>query len=182
MKNFCRIVCVCSAGVLAIILCAYLNPRAFLAEGLESTDTIMRLETLGDSALVSRDVPVAALVLYGERVLGSGYNTVKRDGNAGGHAEINAISAAVCAMGLSRFRQLDRDSLLLVTTFEPCAMCRGAIVEYNIKHVEILKRKSVLELAREDLRVLRYYLGRTVVGPASLQDTLFHRHPDFSGH
>jgi tRNA(Arg) A34 adenosine deaminase TadA len=56
---------------------------------------IERLVSLGKKALDSNDVPIAALLLSNGEVIGEGFNTVLRDGNAGGHAEINAISSAI---------------------------------------------------------------------------------------
>jgi len=170
----------CLAGAGSVLL-GYFLPRATFSSSVESPETLKQLELLGDSALASKDVPVAALLLYGGHVLGAGYNTVVRDGNAGGHAEINAISSALRALGEEHFRHLDRDSLRFVTTFEPCAMCRGAIVGYNIRKVEILKLKSVFDLLQEDLKILRYYWKRIAVDGAALQDTLFRRHPDYHG-
>jgi tRNA(Arg) A34 adenosine deaminase TadA len=171
-----RILFLFAAGMVVL---AYSHPWSPFTTTDESAKVLERLEALGDSALISSDVPVAAMLLYGQTVLGSGYNTVKRDGNAGGHAEINAISSALRAIGERRFAHLDRDSLLLVTSLEPCAMCRGAIVGYNIRNVEILKMKPPLDLVREDLRVLRYYWRRSAKGPAAVQDSLFRRHPDY---
>ena len=162
-----------------MVLLAYYRPWSPLVPQHEPHRIVRRLETLGDSALGSRDVPVAALILYGDSVIGSGYNTVKAAGDAGGHAEINAISSALRRMGEKEFSALNRDSLVLVTTFEPCAMCRGAIVLYNIRRVDILKRKPTAALLREDIRILRYYWQREFSGPEALQDTLFGRHPDY---
>ena len=45
------------------------------------------LRKLGLRAIESRDVPVSAVLLYGDSIIGSGWNTVLRDTNAGGHAE-----------------------------------------------------------------------------------------------
>ena len=55
----------------------------------------LELEKLGSTALESGDVPIGAVLLYDDTIIGNGYNTVLRDGNAGGHAEINAISDAL---------------------------------------------------------------------------------------
>jgi len=162
-----------------LVLLAYLQPWSPLHSRQEPHRIVRQLEVLGDSALRTRDVPVAALVLYGDSVIGTGYNTVKAEGNAGGHAEINAISSALRNVGEKRFTAIARDSLVLVTTFEPCAMCRGAIVLYNIRRVEILKAKHASDLLREDLKIFRYYWQRDFSGPESLQDTLFRRHPDY---
>lgn len=131
-------------------------------------------EVLGDSAIRSGDRPIAAVLLFGDEIIGSGFNTVCRNGNAGGHAEINAISSALRRLGAERFMGLDRDSLALITTYEPCPMCRGAIVYYVIRNVAILKAKPPAELVQEDIRILRYYLMRRISGPESLQDSLFY--------
>ncbi|HXD93649.1 MAG TPA: deaminase, partial [Bacteroidia bacterium] len=66
-----------------------------------------------------------------------------RDTNIGGHAEINAISNTIKNIGTQNFNQLNRDSLILITTFEPCLMCRGAIIENRIKHIEFIKEKTL---------------------------------------
>ncbi len=169
---------VCLIGACMIFL-AYYHPWSILFPRQQTHRIVRELEALGDSALVSRDVPVAAILLYGDSVIGSGFNTVKAAGNAGGHAEINAISAALRRLGETEFAKLDRDSLVLVTTYEPCPMCRGAIVLYNIRRVDILKRKPPTTLVREDMRILRYYWQREISGPEALQDSLFQKHPDY---
>ena len=172
-----------AAGLLVagIVGLAYVHPWAAFQPHRESSAVLRRFELLGDSALASRDVPVAAVLLYAGAEVGAGFNTVVRDGNAGGHAEINAISSALRSVGERRFTRMNRDSLVLVTTFEPCAMCRAALVHYGIRIVRILKRKPAAELIGEDIRVLRYYWRRIISGPASLQDTMFRRHPDYRG-
>jgi tRNA(Arg) A34 adenosine deaminase TadA len=116
------------AGVLvlawALVHKAYvLEPEHRLAD-----HEVAELSALGATAIGSLVVPVAALLVYQGRIIGRGYNTVRREGNAGGHAEINAISDAMRSLGPEGFDALDRDHLVLLTTFEPCAMCRGAII------------------------------------------------------
>jgi tRNA(Arg) A34 adenosine deaminase TadA len=162
-----------------LMVAAYVYPVLKPASEAENQEVQALLVALADSALSSRDVPVAAVILYGDTVIGSGFNTVVRDGNAGGHAEINAISSVFRGRGEKAFRALNRDSLVLVTTLEPCPMCRGAIAGYGIRKVRILKPKPLTMLVREDLRLLRYYLERRLSGPEALQDSLLHRHPDY---
>lgn len=168
-------------GILAIVVLLlvsysqwYITPSPRVGGNLLDT-----LRILGAQALASEDVPVGAVVLYGDSILGAGYNTVLRDSAAGGHAEINAISSAFRKVGYERFQKLDRDSLMLVTTFEPCVMCRGAILEYNIKRVVFIKGKPVLHWLREDFRTFAYYWRRSQSGPPALQDSLFLKHPKF---
>ena len=135
------------------------------------------LNTLGDSALQHLDVPVASILLYNDSVIGTGYNTVLARGDAGGHAEINAISSALRNMGKEKFDALDRNNLKLITTFEPCLMCRGAIVEYRIHHVVFLKPKSLFHWLSQHSREIRYELVKKHGEPEALQDSLFYRHP-----
>ena len=138
-----------------------------------------KLSDLAEKSLQSRDVPVSALLVYKDSIIGSGYNTVMRDGNAGGHAEINALSGCLRKMGLTQFRQLDRNSLVLITTFEPCAMCRGAIEEYNIKKVVFALPKSFGAHVGMMKSSIDYYLGLRENGQPELQYDLFLKHPDF---
>ncbi len=150
------------------------RPSEDLPPGVADT-----LRSLGIMALSSHDVPVAAVLLYGDSIIGKGSNVVARDTSAGGHAEIEALSDAFKAVGSETFRKMNRDSLLLVTTFEPCLMCRGAIVEYNIRQVVFLKGKPIFHWLKEDLRTLRYYWSRKQGGPEFLQDSLFLLHPQY---
>jgi tRNA(Arg) A34 adenosine deaminase TadA len=131
------------------------------------------------NSLESRDVPVASLLIYRDKVIGKGYNTVVKNAKAGEHAEINAISKAIDSLGFQRFQTLDRDSLWLLSTYEPCMMCAGAIVIYNSQHVCFLKEKSFNHNLRHDARLMRYFLKRKTLGSNSLQDSLFYLHPDY---
>ncbi|MCC7502339.1 MAG: nucleoside deaminase [Flavobacteriales bacterium] len=140
---------------------------------------VQDLGALGVAAIGSLDVPVAALLVYRGEVIGRGYNTVLRDGNAGGHAEINAISDAMRMMGTVAFDGLDREDLVLITTFEPCAMCRGAIIEYRIDRVGFVEPKSLRHHAGQWLKALDYEVHKVELEPAGLQDSLFHLHPGY---
>ncbi|MEI2825909.1 MAG: deaminase [Dermatophilaceae bacterium] len=116
----------------------------------------------------------------GVRSIGRGHNTVLRDGNAGGHADgINAISHAMRMMGTLTFDALDRDDLVLITTFEPCAMCRGAIIEYRIERVGFVEPKSLRHHAGQWLKALDYEVHKVELEPAGLQDSLFRLHPGY---
>jgi tRNA(Arg) A34 adenosine deaminase TadA len=69
------------------------------------------LKLLGEKALETNDVPVGAIVTYFDTLIGVGYNTVRRDKNLGGHAEINALSDAFGHFG-DEFSNLDRSQLV----------------------------------------------------------------------
>ena len=132
-----------------------------------------KLQSEALKALPSGDVPVGSLVLYGDSVIGKGFNTVLAEGNAGGHAEINALSDAMRVVGVARFNAFSRDSLVLVSTYEPCFMCKGALMEARVKHVFFLKPKPFFYRLREDARLLLYTLRMQRREPAELQDSLF---------
>lgn len=76
------------------------------------------------------EVPVGALVVLNDEVIGEGWNQpiVSHDPTA--HAEIVALRAA--AAHIKNYRLADTT---LYVTLEPCAMCAGAIVQARIARV-----------------------------------------------
>jgi tRNA(Arg) A34 adenosine deaminase TadA len=148
----------------------------------EKTLPPSQLQMLVENAsqsLASNDVPVGSLLIYNDSILSTGFNTVYRDSNAGGHAEINAISNAIRKIGFEAFSKLDRKKLVLVSTFEPCMMCQGAIIEYNIRNVYFLKGKGLLHWWKNDLKLVRYEWNKFKSDGAELQDSLFDLHPKY---
>lgn len=131
------------------------------------------------SSLATLDVPVGALLLYKDTVLSAGYNTVQKDSNVAGHAEINAINNAIREIGFTKFSKLDRDHLILVSTFEPCKMCTGAILEYNIRQTYFMKGKGLWHWLKEDVKQFRYELNKQKSEGALAQDSLFMLHPQY---
>lgn len=137
------------------------------------------LQSTAKLALESLDVPVASILYYQGAIIGKGYNDVRRRANAGGHAEINAISDAMKNVGIDRFNLLDRGALALISTYEPCPMCRGAILEYRIDNVSIYKPKDFISLLKEDFGIVLYQFRLSRLGSSSLQDSLFSLHPQY---
>ena len=76
------------------------------------------------------EVPVGALVVLNDKVIGEGWNQpiVSHDPTA--HAEIVAMRAA--AAHIKNYRLADTT---LYVSLEPCAMCAGAIVQARIVRV-----------------------------------------------
>jgi tRNA(Arg) A34 adenosine deaminase TadA len=130
-------------------------------------------------SLPSLDVPVAAVLLYKGDLIGKGHNSAMANKNLGEHAEINALSDAFFKLGYKNFMALTRDSLELITTLEPCLMCRGALLEYGIQHVTFLKTKGLKNALKQKGREFRYDLYRKNGKPSGLQDSLFRLHPEF---
>ena len=81
-------------------------------------------------AIASNEVPVGAIVVKDNKVIGAGFNSVIRDHSVAAHAEINAINAACKA--IKNYRLVNCD---LYVTLEPCHMCAKAIVDARIDNV-----------------------------------------------
>ena len=76
------------------------------------------------------EVPVGALVVLDERVVGEGWNRPISASDATSHAETEAIRAACREM-----RNYRLAGATLYVTLEPCAMCIGAIFHARIARV-----------------------------------------------
>lgn len=84
------------------------------------------------------EVPVGAVLVLGEEVVGEGWNRPISTSDPTSHAEIEAIRQAAGQFGNYRL-----PGTVLYVTLEPCVMCAGAIV---------LARLDRLVFAARDLR------------------------------
>jgi tRNA(adenine34) deaminase len=75
------------------------------------------------AAAATSEVPVGAIVVHGERVLGRGHNLTRQWADPTAHAEMLAIRQALATLGADRLV-----GSALYTTLEPCTMCAGAMV------------------------------------------------------
>ena len=82
---------------------------------------------LARGAAVRSEVPVGAVVVLGDRVIGRGGNAPIARSDPTSHAEIAALREAAAALG--NYRLVDCS---LYATLEPCAMCAGAIMHARI--------------------------------------------------
>lgn len=85
---------------------------------------------LARHAAAQGEVPVGAIVVRDEEMIGHGWNRpiARRDATA--HAEIEALRDACARVGNYRL-----PGATLYATLEPCAMCAGAIVNARIARV-----------------------------------------------
>ncbi|OGC85757.1 MAG: tRNA-specific adenosine deaminase [candidate division Zixibacteria bacterium RBG_16_43_9] len=79
-------------------------------------------------ALKKKEVPVGAVVVYQDKVIGRGHNQTETLNDPTAHAEILAIGAAANYLNSWRLSEA-----VLYVTLEPCAMCAGAIVLARMK-------------------------------------------------
>ena len=83
-----------------------------------------------EKALSRMEVPVGAVVVYKNKIVGRGYNQVESLQDPTAHAEMIALSAAANTLDSWRL-----EDCMLYVTLEPCAMCAGAIVLSRIDRV-----------------------------------------------
>lgn len=76
------------------------------------------------------EVPVGAVVVKDNEIVGEGRNRRELGKNALYHAELEAIDKACKKLGGWRLWQCE-----LYVTLEPCPMCAGAIINARIKTV-----------------------------------------------
>ena len=76
-----------------------------------------------ERATAQGEVPVGALLVRDDRIIGRGYNAIEQLQDPTAHAEMVAIRQG--AVSTESRRLLDAT---LYVTLEPCAMCAGAIV------------------------------------------------------
>src|SRR6266542_670841 len=76
------------------------------------------------------EVPVGAVVVIGEKIVGCGYNAPISSNDPTAHAEIRAIREAAAATGNYRLEEAT-----LYVTLEPCVMCAGALVAARIRRL-----------------------------------------------
>ena len=81
-------------------------------------------------ALKKGEVPIGAVVVLGDKIIGRGYNQPITTKDPTGHAEIIALKEAS-----NRLENYRLNEAIIYTTLEPCLMCAGALVHARIKKI-----------------------------------------------
>ena len=76
------------------------------------------------------EVPIGAVVVINNEIVGEGFNRVESTRDASMHAEMAALRHA--SQTLNNWRL---EEATLYTTLEPCAMCLGAAILFRVKKV-----------------------------------------------
>ena len=87
--------------------------RAALAEALKARE--------------ANEVPVGAVIVLNEAIIGSGFNQPISSHDPTAHAEVIALRAAAAAVGNYRLT-----GATMYVTVEPCLMCVGAMIHARI--------------------------------------------------
>lgn len=108
---------------------------------------------LARQAYMENEVPIGALIVYRDEIIGKGYNQRNGKKSTLAHAEIQAIEEATAYMKDWRLEECT-----MYVTLEPCPMCAGAIVQARIPRVVMACRNpkagcagSIMDILNEPL-------------------------------
>jgi tRNA(adenine34) deaminase len=114
-----------------------------------------------EKAMEKDEIPVGAVVVLNQMVIGRGHNLTQTLQDVTAHAEMQAITAATNHIGAKYL-----NDCTLYVTLEPCVMCAGAIawaqigslvygaadpkkgftlVKHNILHPKTLVKSGIME-------------------------------------
>ena len=94
--------------------------RKFMQEAIEEAK---KAQALGE-------VPIGAVIVYKDEIIGRAHNLRETSQNAVTHAELMAIQQACETIGSWRLEETT-----LYVTLEPCPMCAGAILQSRVPRV-----------------------------------------------
>ncbi|MCP1338520.1 tRNA adenosine(34) deaminase TadA [Idiomarina sp. M1R2S28] len=97
-----------------------------------TTDEIymQRALELAEQAQNADEVPVGAVLVMDDKIVGEGYNQVISLSDPSAHAEAQAIRSA--GQAIDNYRLVNAT---LYVTLEPCAMCAGLITHARVKRL-----------------------------------------------
>src|SRR5438046_176953 len=101
---------------------------SFLAAAIEEAERGLR----------EGGIPIGAVLVHGERILGRGHNRREQRGSSVLHGEMDALENA------GRQPAAIYRLSVLYTTLSPCAMCSGAILLYGIPRVIVGENQTFL--------------------------------------
>lgn len=78
----------------------------------------------------NNEVPVGAVVVFNDEIIGRGHNCRENEKSVMGHAELIAIEQACQKLGTWKL-----ENCSIYVTVEPCPMCAGAIMQARIANV-----------------------------------------------
>lgn len=81
-------------------------------------------------AFEAGEVPIGAVVVLGDKIIGRGYNQVEQLNDSTAHAEMIALTAAFNYAGAKYLPEA-----VIYITLEPCLMCAGALCWSKIGQV-----------------------------------------------
>ena len=148
-----------------------------------AADVFMRMALeLAREAWDAGEVPVGAVVVISDRVIGRGRNSPIAMTDPTAHAEILALREGAAAAGNYRL-----EDATVYSTLEPCVMCAGALVAARVRRLVFGARdlrfggvRSKFRVADSDLLNHRVEIVEGVLGAecAELMQSFFARKRD----
>jgi len=89
-----------------------------------------------EAGLNEGGIPIGAVLVKGNKIVGRGHNRRVQKDSASLHAEIDCLENA------GRLKASDYKKCVLYSTLSPCDMCSGAILLYGIPTVVIGENKT----------------------------------------
>ena len=83
-----------------------------------------------EAAASKGEIPVGAVVVVNDRIIGRGHNLTQQLNDVTAHAEMQAITAAADFLGGKYLRDCK-----MYVSLEPCQMCAGAIYWSQLSHL-----------------------------------------------
>ena len=118
-----------------------------------TSDELWMEEALREAqrAAAAGEVPVGAVVVCDEKIVGRGGNRTLRDNDPSAHAEIVALRQAAREVGNHRLLECE-----MFVTIEPCAMCAGALVHARLRRLVYGAEDAKAGAVRSVLQVLNH--------------------------
>ena len=99
---------------------------------MELTQEFFMKKAIGQAelAFAADEVPIGAIVVANNQIIGKGFNQVEKLNDPTAHAEMLAITAASSFLNSKYLKDCS-----IYVTVEPCLMCYGAIKNARIKNI-----------------------------------------------
>lgn len=97
---------------------------------VEDERFMRRCLALAEQASAMGEVPVGAVVVFENEIVGEGYNQPISTSDPSAHAEIVALRSAA-----SHIENYRLPNATLYVTVEPCTMCAGALIQARISRL-----------------------------------------------
>jgi len=111
-----------------------------------------------NKAYIEKEVPIGAVVVLDNEIIGRGYNRVEALQDPTAHAEIIAISSAV-----NKMRNWRLNGAVLYSTIEPCLMCAGAIILSRINKVVFGARDEKFGAFGSVMDITKYHWNHKII-------------------